>query len=145
MNATEMTKLVARLLLLPILLIGIALLIKGYGHPGGGFSGGLVAALGIILQYAVFGHEEAEQQLPFTAGSAPMLTVAGLLMMLIVSFAPLVVGNAPLSHWPAPGAEVIRLGTLELHTALVFETGVFLVVLGFVVTALHTLAHGKTS
>ncbi len=144
MNATVMTRLFARLLLLPILLIGIALLIKGYGHPGGGFSGGLVAALGIILQYTAFSREEAEQQLPFPAVSAPRLALGGLLIMLVVSFAPLVVGNALLSHWPAPGGEVIRLGTLELHTALIFESGVFLAVMGFVVTALYTLAHGKT-
>jgi multisubunit Na+/H+ antiporter MnhB subunit len=143
MNATVMTRLFARLLLLPILLIGIALLIKGYGHSGGGFSGGLVAALGIILQYAAFSREEAERQLPFSAVSAPRLALGGLLM-LMVSFAPLVAGHAPLSHWPAPGGEIIRLGTLELHTALVFESGVFLAVMGFVVTALYTLAHGKT-
>lgn len=145
MISTVMTRLFARLLLLPILVISIALLIKGYGHPGGGFSGGLVAALGIMLQYTVFGRKEAEQHLPFRARSAPRLALVGLLATLIVSFAPLLVGNEPLSHWPAPMHDVIHLGKLELHTALLFETGVFLTVLGFVVSALHALTPDKAS
>ena len=134
---------IARLLFTPILLCGIAVLIKGYGQTGGGFSGGLIAALGVMLQYAVFGRETVERRLPINGRIAFLAAVIGLLLMLSMTFLPLYWDKPPLSHWPPPGAELLHLGALELHTALVFETGIFLVVFGFVVTVLHVVVGGE--
>ena len=133
---------IARFLLTPILLCGIAMLIKGYGQTGGGFSGGLIAALGIMLQYVVFGRETVERNLPINTRIALLTAVIGLLLMLCTTFWPVLLASAPLSHWPPPGAELLHFGVLEVHTALVFETGIFLVVFGFVVAVIHVVAGG---
>ena len=142
--SSPLTRLIARLLLVPILLFGIGILIKGYSQTGGGFSGGLIAALGVMLQYAVFGHETVEQRLPFTARSAVGLAGFGLALMLMVTFLPVLADIAPLTHVPLAEAEVIHIGAFELHTALAFESGIFLVVFGFVVAALHVIAEGDS-
>lgn len=141
--SSPLTRLIARLLLVPILLLGLGMLIKGYSETGGGFSGGLIAALGVMLQYAVFGRAAVEQQLPAVTGTALACASLGLLLMLLVTFVPLLWGAPPLSHVPPPDAHVTHLGTLELHTALLFELGIFLLVFGFVIAVLHQVAGGE--
>jgi multicomponent Na+:H+ antiporter subunit B len=130
----ELTRLVARLLLVPILMVAAAVLVKGYADVGDGFAAGVIAALGVLLQYIAFGRAAVERQLPVRW--APQLAVAGLLLALAVAFVPVVVGQAPLQHAPGPGDDVIRLGTLELITAVAFDVGVFALVLGMAIATI---------
>jgi multicomponent Na+:H+ antiporter subunit A len=62
--ASVATCLTRKLLLLPTLMAAVAILVKGYAEPGDGFSAGVVAALGILLQYLAFGREQVERLLP---------------------------------------------------------------------------------
>ena len=133
-----LTQSVARLLLAPILVVAVAVLVKGYADVGDGFSAGVIAALGILLQYVAFGREEAERQLPVRL--LPACTFAGLLAALAVAFWPVLRGDALLEHLPPPGASVIELGTIELITAVLFDVAVFLLVLGALVGIVHAIA-----
>lgn len=133
-----MTRTVARVLLLPIFLTSAAILVKGYAEPGDGFSAGVIAALGILLQFLAFGREEA-QKLPFVR-HAPSLAFAGLLVSLAVAAVPLFMGDAVLTHYPEAGSKPIYLGTLELITAVAFDVGVFLLVFGFAVGTVSIFA-----
>lgn len=135
---STMTRTVARLLLLPTLVISFGLLVKGYTQPGDGFSAGVVAALGVLLQYLAFGREEAEK-LPFVR-HAGRVAFLGLGVALCVAVSPPFLGDAVLTHYPPPGAEVVHIGTLEVLTAVVFDVGVFLLVFGFVVGFVGILA-----
>lgn len=136
-----MIQTVARLLLVPTLLIAAAILVKGYSAVGDGFAAGVVAALGILIQYAAFGYEEAERRLPLrhVALAAP----AGLLLVLAISFAPALAGEPIVTHFPRAGAEAIHLGTLELLTATLFDVGIFLIVLGVVTSIVSRLGHER--
>jgi multicomponent Na+:H+ antiporter subunit A len=129
--ARVVTRAVARLLYLPTLLIAAAILVKGFVQTGDGFSAGVVAALGILLRYLAFGHEEASRALPVRYATA--ISFAGLLVALGVATVPLFLGGAVLTHYPPPGTEPVHLGTLELMTAVLFDFGVFLLVFGFAV------------
>lgn len=131
---TELTRLVARLLLIPTLLVAAAVLIKGYADVGDGFAAGVIAALGVLLQYIAFGRVAVQRALPVRW--APQLAIAGLLLALAVAFVPVVAGQAPLQHSPGPGEDVITLGTLELITAVAFDVGVFALVLGMAVATI---------
>ncbi len=133
-----MTRTVAKLLFLPTLVVAVAILVKGYAQPGDGFSAGVVAALGVLLQYLAFGRREAEK-LPFV-GIAGKGAFAGLLVALLVAAAPVFLGEPVLTHYPLPGSEVVYLGTLELITAVLFDLGVFLLVFGFAVGAIKAIA-----
>ena len=99
-----LTKLVARALLLPTLVVAAALIVKGYADVGDGFAAGVVAALGILLQYLAFGYDEVRRALPVHL--APGVALAGLSLAVAVVLVPVFLGGAPLEHWPAAGDEV---------------------------------------
>jgi multisubunit Na+/H+ antiporter MnhB subunit len=129
---------VARLLYLPTLIVAAAILVKGYADTGDGFSAGVVAALGVVLRHLALGGGKAGA-LP-SPTSAITVAVAGLLVALGVAATPLFLGDAILTHYPPPGGEVVYLGTLELLTAVLFDAGIFLLVLGFALGVVSVFA-----
>lgn len=133
-----LTRTISQLLLLPSLMVAAAILVKGYTDAGDGFNAGVVAALGILLQYLAFGYRRAESLLPMRL--APQIALYGLLLALAVCFAPAVAGEPIFTHFPAPRAEVIHIGTLELITAVVFDLAVFMLVFGAAVGAMRFIA-----
>lgn len=132
------TRVVARMLLAPLLVVAAAILVKGFTDVGDGFSAGVVAALGILLQYVTLGREEVERTLPVRF--LPHAAFVALLGALAVTLVPLLRGDPILTHLPPPGAEVATVGKLELMTAVAFDACVFLVVLGAVVGIVHAVA-----
>lgn len=135
---TVLTQVIARLLLAPILVVALAILVKGYADVGDGFSAGVVAALGILLQYLAFGREATERLLPIR--NVPLLAFAGLLLALALAAIPLLRGDAILTHVPGPGEEIVEVGTLELITAVAFDVSIFLLVMGAAVGIIHAIA-----
>ena len=135
---TVLTRVVARLLLAPVLVVAAAVLVKGYVAVGDGFAAGVIAALGVLLQYVAFGREAVERALPVRR--AAQLSAAGLAVALVVTLLPTAFGDAPLTHAPAPGTEPVHLGTLEAITAVVFDLGIFTLVLGAMIATIHAIA-----
>jgi len=130
---------VAPRLLGPAVMVAAAIIVKGYGDVGDGFSAGVIVALAIALRYVTLGTAGAERSLPVLR-RAPAVAVGGLLLALAVGFLPVAAGDPPFTHRPAPGAHVVKLGTLELISAVAFDVGVFLLVCGVLVTLVHQLA-----
>lgn len=133
-----LTRVVARSLLAPTLVVAVAILVKGYADVGDGFAAGIVAALGILLQFLAFGRDEVVEALPIRR--APAVALSGLVVGIAVFAVPLVLGGSPLEHWPAVGDEPVHIGSLELVSAVAFDVGVFLLVLGSAVTIIDALA-----
>jgi multisubunit Na+/H+ antiporter MnhB subunit len=136
---TPLVAMVARVLLLPILMIAAALLVGGYHGPGDGFSAGVVAALGVLVQYLVFRHREAAASLRLLP-LGPTAAIAGLAVMLGVALLGPLQGGAILTHLPAAGAEVPSLGQLKLHTATLYDAGIACLVFGALVSVFEMLA-----
>ncbi len=135
--STIVTRTVARLLFAPVLVIALAILVKGYATTGDGFSAGVVAGLGVLMQRAAFPPEVIEGTL--FVRSAPRIALAGLAIALVVAFVPVAFGDALLTHRPGPGEDAVFIGTLELITAFAFDVGIFALVLGTVVGILSML------
>ena len=135
---TVLTQTIARLLLPPTFMVAAAVMVKGYADTGDGFSAGVIAGLGVLLQYVAFGYRVAERLI--TIRTAARALVAGLMLALGISFAPLLRGDPILTHAPAPDAHVVHLGSLELITAVLFDVAVFLIVFGFAVGAIGMVA-----
>lgn len=135
---TVLTRMVARALLAPVLVVSAAILVRGYADVGDGFAAGIIATLGILLQYLAFGRREVESAFPIER--APAVAMAGLAIAVAVFAVPFLLGGAPLEHWPPPGGEVIHVGSLELITAVAFDVGVFLLVVGAMTTIIDVLA-----
>ncbi|WP_123748570.1 MnhB domain-containing protein [Saccharothrix texasensis] len=129
-------RVVARLLPGPSLVVAAALIVKGYAEVGDGFAAGVIVGLAISLVYVALGAEDAEVALPVLR-HAPKLAVGGLLLALASGFFPLLLGEAPVTHRPAPGDHVTKVGALELFTPLLLDLGVFLLVIGVLTTLLH--------
>ena len=138
---TPLVRWVSRLVLVPALLVALAVLVKGYREVGDGFAAGVVAALALVLQYLAFGYREAERTLP--GRHAAPVAFGGLALALLVAFVPLLRGDAPLTHSPGPGEPVIHVGTLELLTAVAFDAGVFLLVVGVSVGMVRAFARAS--
>ncbi len=129
---------VARLLWGPSVVVAISLIVKGYTDVGDGFAAGVVVALAIALFHVALGASAAERALPFLR-YAPQLMITGLLLCIGTGFFPLVSGEPIFSHLPGPGAHVVTVGSLELFTPLLFDLGLFLLVVGVLTVLLHQL------
>ncbi|MBX5440725.1 MAG: sodium:proton antiporter [Solirubrobacteraceae bacterium] len=132
-----LTRYVARALLAPVLIVSVGILVKGYADVGDGFAAGVVAALALLLQYVAFGTDAVEHALPIRW--APGIAIAGLAIAVLVFAVPMAFGEPPLEHAPPAGEEPVHLGSLELITAVVFDVGVFLLVIGAVGTIIGSL------
>ncbi len=135
---TVMTRSVARILLVPIFMVSIAVLIKGYTDIGDGFAAGVIASLGILLQGVAFGADEFER-LPLVR-FAPVGAVIGVFISALVAFVPVLFGEPIFRHWPHAGEHAAQFGTLEFITPVLFDVGVYLVVIGFCVGAITSIS-----
>ena len=125
-------------LLFPLTLVfSIFLLIRGHNEPGGGFVGGLAAASAFALVLAANGLEKAREVLRVD----PLVLVGtGLALALLSGLPPLFDGGAFLtSLWLEAKIPVIG----HLGTPFVFDVGVYLAVLGVVVTIVFELAEER--
>jgi multisubunit Na+/H+ antiporter MnhB subunit len=139
--STAMSRLLARLLLLPTFIIAFGVMIKGYADVGDGFSAGVIAALGIAAQLLVFGPKDLQRL--WVVHAAPRGVFLGLCIALLTAFVPAIRGQALFTHEPLPGEEVVHFGTLELLTAVAFDVGVFLVVIGFGVGTIASIVRAQ--
>lgn len=116
-------------------LIGLYLLVRGHGAPGGGFIGASVLALAGVFRFYAFGSRFVGARGRLGAGS---LMGLGLLLSVGVGAAGWLWGDrffAPASfHVPVPLA-----GDLKLSSALLFEIGVFLTVVAIAGAVLQEL------
>ncbi|MDP2430415.1 MAG: monovalent cation/H+ antiporter subunit A [Pseudomonadota bacterium] len=130
-------------LLLPLaLLVSVFILLRGHNLPGGGFIAGLVTAVALIMQYLANGVEWTHSRLP---GNMHPIIGAGLAIATLTGLGSLFFGYPFLTstfghvHWPL-------VGDFELASAMAFDLGVYLVVVGATLLILIHLGlmHSKT-
>ena len=125
---------VASRVLLPIMLVVSGyFLLTGHDQIGGGFSGALVAGIAVALGYLARGGYEAG--LPGRVRPEPLIA-AGLLISVGVGVAVLAGGLPMLT--PVH----IDVGPVSLSSALLFDVGVYVSVLGLVAAAVVRLGRG---
>lgn len=127
-----------RYLMPMLLLFSFFLLLRGHYLPGGGFIGGLVAAATFALHAFAYGVGRTRELLRLSPVSFIAL---GLLLALGSGLVSLAVGLPFLTgRW-----EDLRFGEVggvALGTPLLFDAGVFLVVIGATLAVLLELAEG---
>ncbi len=126
-----------------IFVVSLVFLYLGHNLPGGGFVGGLTAAVAILLRD--FGRPEDPGAAPAeaadpTEGSAFRLMVAGLTVAGVSALWPIFLGKLFFTGLWLPGFSLPLLGTVHLGTPLLFDVGVYLAVIGFVVHTARCLA-----
>ncbi|MHC1742707.1 MAG: Na+/H+ antiporter subunit B [Syntrophobacteraceae bacterium] len=124
----------ARYLLPLLLLLSVYLLLRGHNEPGGGFVGGLVATSAYALTMIAFGVEEARRALraePRWLMGIGLLTAAGSASVSMLQGLPFMTGL-----WLEPVFPVIG----KVGTPLIFDVGVYLVVVGMALMILFSVA-----
>jgi multicomponent K+:H+ antiporter subunit A len=125
-------------LLLPIAgLVSVYFLLRGHQAPGGGFIGGLVMAIAVIAQYMVGGTIWVESRLrvhPLTWMGLGLLAAAAAGIFAWCSSLPFLTARTLDLHVPL-------LGDIHLSSVLLFDLGVYMLVIGATVLMLVVLAH----
>ena len=110
-----------------MVLFSIVVLLRGHNQPGGGFIGGLIAASAFAIYGVGYGVEPVRRALYFHPNA---IAGFGLFMSALSGFASLFAGKPFLTGlWWTP---MVFGMELPLSTVLVFDIGVYLVVLGTV-------------
>lgn len=124
----------ARSLLPLLLLFSVFLLIRGHNEPGGGFVGGLVAAAAFALYAIAEGVAKVRQTLRV---DPRLLIGAGLFIALSSGLFSLLQGQPFMTGlWYKRAVPVLG----KLGTPVLFDTGVYLVVVGIILTIILALA-----
>ena len=123
-------------LLLPLtLLVAAFILLRGHNLPGGGFIAGLITAVALIVQYLANGIDWTASRLRtdmhrVVGAGLALATGTGLVAMGLGY--PFLTSTFTHLHWPV-------VGEFELASAMAFDFGVFLVVVGATVLILVQL------
>ena len=136
MTSSVILRTASRVLMPILLLYSVFLLVAGHNGPGGGFAGGLVAASAFALHALVYDARSAGRAL---GGDPRTLIGVGLLAALGSGLLGLLAGRPYLTGlWREvhlPGGSSLAIGT-----PLLFDVGVYLLVLGMALLMIFPLA-----
>ena len=146
-ESTLIAKTIVRVVTPLILLTAAALLFQGHNLPGGGFVAGVLTAAALSLLYIVYGLEYLETEL---LGRFPRVDDSTVGPPIVSEYRRLFAGGLALAAGAGIVAMVFDLGflsqsivflhdlpiygELELASAFVFDVGVFMVVVGALLT-----------
>ena len=128
---------VATRVMMPIaLMVGAFIFLRGHNDPGGGFIAGLIVAIALVMQYMASGFDwaAARQRFPYHG-----IIATGIFAAALTGIASFFAGRPFLTsnygYFKLPFLE-----EFELATAMGFDVGVFLCVVGAVMLALESLS-----
>nr|WP_188359857.1 Na+/H+ antiporter subunit A [Rothia aerolata] len=124
-----------RLLFHTLIIISFYMLVGGHNLPGGGFAGGLLVGLAMAVRYLAGRGEELRAAAPMSAGTFLGL---GLGIAAAYAFFPILLGDPAFTsytlEWDMP-----IFGHVKFVTAVIFDIGVYLLVIGLVLDVLRSL------
>jgi multicomponent Na+:H+ antiporter subunit A len=126
---------ITRLIFHVIVLFSVYLLFSGHNAPGGGFAGGLVAALALAVRYLAGGRRELNAAAPIDAG---LVLGTGLFVAVGTGITALVLGGEFLQS-ALLDVHLPLLGHVHFATSTFFDIGVYLIVIGLILDILRSL------
>lgn len=124
-----------RLIAVVVVTFSIYLFFSGHNAPGGGFIGGLMTALAILVMYLIFGVKTIKESLPFNY--TYMMSI-GLLLAAFTGIISWIFGYPYLKQF-FDYFQIPLFGEVELTTTLIFDLGVYLLVVGAAMTFVLTI------
>lgn len=131
---------VVQFLFFIINLFALYLMLRGHNYPGGGFIAGLATGVSILLLVLALGVQGVDRYLRF---DPIRLAASGLLLAALTSIAPALLGHTFLEHFHVHLHHLPLFGDLHVGTPLLFDGGVYLVVVG--ISAKIILILGKST
>ncbi|SEO42976.1 multisubunit potassium/proton antiporter, PhaA subunit /multisubunit potassium/proton antiporter, PhaB subunit [Salinihabitans flavidus] len=128
---------VATRVMMPIaVMVGVYIFLRGHNQPGGGFVAGLVISIALLMQYMAsgFAWTQARKRIEYHAMIGWGVVIAGLTGAAAwLAGAPFLTSAFGYIHLPP-------IEEFELASAMAFDLGVFLTVLGAVMLMLFSLS-----
>ena len=125
----------ASVYLMPLLLLfSVFILLRGHYLPGGGFVGGLIASIALVVYGYANGINQIKSFLRFHPG---VLIPTGVTLALLSGLLPMFAGRPFMTTLWMDGVYPI-IG--QPGTALIFDTGVYFVVVGTALTIIFSIA-----
>jgi multicomponent K+:H+ antiporter subunit A len=122
--------------LLPLaLLVSFYIFLRGHNMPGGGFIAGLITAVALIQQYIAHGVEWVKPRIKVEYQT---LISLGVLIATFTGIASWFFGRPFMTTW-FDYFDIPLIGEIELASALVFDLGVYLTVVGATLFILASL------
>ncbi|MBP2241007.1 multicomponent Na+:H+ antiporter subunit B [Cytobacillus eiseniae] len=119
-----------------ILTFSIYLFYGGHHNPGGGFIGGLSVASGLVLLYLAFDIETVRNNIPV---DFKIVAAVGVLIAVLTGVSSLFIGK-PFLNQAFGYFDLPIFGKTELATAVLFDVGVALAVIGTAVTIILSIS-----
>ncbi|OAN76364.1 monovalent cation/H+ antiporter subunit A [Jannaschia sp. EhC01] len=127
---------VTRVLMPIAIVVGLYIFLRGHNEPGGGFVAGLVIAIALLMQYMAsgFAWTQERKRIEYHTMIGLGVVIAGLTGVGAWLFGrPFLTSAYTYVHLPP-------IEEFELATAMLFDLGVFLTVLGAVMLMLYSLS-----
>ncbi len=118
-----------------ILAFSIFLFLAGHNMPGGGFIAGLMSAAAIVLMYVAFGPTFIKNNMNY---DFKIMIAIGLLIAGLSGIGGILYGYPFLTH-TFEYYTIPVFGKIELASALIFDLGVYLTVVGTAMTVILTI------
>ena len=119
----------------PVLFVfSVVLFLRGHNLPGGGFIAGLLTSVAIVLRAVALGRGRAGLVAERYVG----VVAVGLAIAVLTAVVPTLLGYPFFTH-TFGHAHVPLLGDIELASAALFDLGVYVVVVGNVVTVISAM------
>ena len=136
-DAHPLILVVATRVLLPLALtVAVFIFMRGHNEPGGGFIAGLIVAIALIMQYLASGYAWAAQRARIDSQA---MIGGGIAIAGLTGLASLVLGwpflTSTYTHIDLP-----LVGDVEIASAVAFDLGVFLTVVGVVMVSLAQIS-----
>ena len=130
---------VTRVAVFILFTFSIYLFMRGHHQPGGGFIGGLSTAAAIVLLYLSFGIEKVRENIPV---DFKKLAAVGVFIAVGTGLVSIVYGQ-PFLTQTFGHVNLPIFGDTELASAMVFDTGVALAVIGTAVNIILSISEDR--
>ncbi|NMA70267.1 MAG: Na(+)/H(+) antiporter subunit B [Desulfitobacterium sp.] len=122
-----------------ILTFSVHLFVSGHHNPGGGFIGGLAFVAAIVLLFLVYGIERVRRNIPI---DFKVVAGIGVLIAVLTGARGILIGE-PFLKQTFGHANLPLFGKTELATAVLFDVGVALAVIGTSLTIIMSIGDDR--
>ncbi|MEK5444279.1 MULTISPECIES: Na(+)/H(+) antiporter subunit B [unclassified Fredinandcohnia] len=130
---------ITKIAVIIIFTFAINLFISGHHHPGGGFIGGLTFSAGLVLLFLTFDIETVRKNLPL---DFKVVAAIGVLIAVGTGVGSLLF-NEPFLTQTFGYIELPVFGETELASAVLFDVGVALAVIGTSLTIIMSIGDDR--
>lgn len=128
-----------KILVFIIMTFSIFILFAGHHNPGGGFIGGLITSSALVLLYITFDLQTVRDIIPVDFN---ILAAGGVIVSVLTGTASFLF-HVPFLTQTFTYVDLPLLGKTELASAVIFDLGVYMTVIGTTMTIITSISEDE--